>query len=180
MAPPGGQRRDPSNPACEGYLWSKLYHILKGQALSCLVFLRSDPSDAAELCREDSYDFPFQRTVFKKRPEYLRRRPGRYPRQPWRTKAASEHRKEPDRQLKCHGASRYAHEGQHGRGAASAHPDGEENDEQGGGKHHLPGVGGGVSNGQGERHGAPQTWRTNGGILTPKPWRWTEEVDASR
>lgn len=34
----------------KGYLWSKLYQILKGQALSCLVFLRCDPSNTAELC----------------------------------------------------------------------------------------------------------------------------------
>lgn len=34
----------------KGYLWSKLYHILKGQALSCLVLLRCDPSNAPEFC----------------------------------------------------------------------------------------------------------------------------------
>lgn len=42
--------------------------------------------------------------------------------------------------------------GQHGRRAAAKHPDGEEDDEQRGGEHHLASVRGRVSDGQGERH----------------------------
>lgn len=42
--------------------------------------------------------------------------------------------------------------GQHCRRPATKHPDGEEDDEQCGGEHHLASVGGRVSDGQGERH----------------------------
>lgn len=49
--------------------------------------------------------------------------------------------------------------GQHRGRPPAEHPDGEEDDEQRGGEHHLAGVGGGVSDGQGERHRPPQTWR---------------------
>lgn len=61
-------------------------------------------------------------------------------------------------EIKWGRASRYAHEGQHGHGAASADPDGEENNEQGGGEHHLAGVGRRVSDGKGKCHSTPQTW----------------------
>lgn len=47
--------------------------------------------------------------------------------------------------------------GEHRRGSATEHPHGEEDDEERGGEHHLAGVGGRVSYGQGERHGSPQT-----------------------
>lgn len=46
--------------------------------------------------------------------------------------------------------------GQHGRGAPAEHPHREEDDEQGGAEHHLPGVRGRVTDGQGEGHGSSQ------------------------
>lgn len=42
--------------------------------------------------------------------------------------------------------------GQHCRRPAAKHPDGEEDDEQRGGEHHLASVCGGVTDGQGESH----------------------------
>lgn len=53
----------------------------------------------------------------------------------------------------------YALAGQHLCGAASANPNGEEDHEQRGGKHHLPGVCRRVPDGQGKGHRASQTWR---------------------
>ncbi len=49
--------------------------------------------------------------------------------------------------------------GQHRRRPTSKHPDGEEDDEQRGGEHHLAGVGGGVPDGQGERHRSTEPCR---------------------
>lgn len=57
-------------------------------------------------------------------------------------------------------ALRYAHEGQHGHGASTADPHGEEDNQQGGGEHHLTGVCRRVADGQGEGHGAAQAWRS--------------------
>lgn len=51
------------------------------------------------------------------------------------------------------------HEGQHLRRAASTHPHGEKDDEEGAGEHHPSGVCRGVSDGQGESHGPTQTWK---------------------
>lgn len=93
MAPPGVRRQEASNPGYGGYLWSKLYQILKGQALSCLVFLRSEPSDTAKLCRGGKVLRPALRHLFKS--SHLQRRPGQCPRQPCKTKAASEDCKAP-------------------------------------------------------------------------------------
>lgn len=54
--------------------------------------------------------------------------------------------------------------GQHGSRPAAKHPDGEEDDEQRGGEHHLASVGGRVSDGQGKRHRPAQTWGRGGGV----------------
>lgn len=56
-------------------------------------------------------------------------------------------------------ALRYAHEGQHGHGTAAADPHGEEDDQQGGGEHHLAGVGRRVADRKSKGHGATQACR---------------------
>lgn len=54
------------------------------------------------------------------------------------------------------------HERQQLSGATSTHPHGEEDDEEGAGEHHPPGVRRGVPDGQGKRHGPAQTWESPG------------------
>lgn len=49
--------------------------------------------------------------------------------------------------------------GQHGRGAPTKNPHREEDDEERRAEHHLPGVGGRVTDGQGKRHGSSQPCR---------------------
>lgn len=56
-------------------------------------------------------------------------------------------------------ALRYAHEGQHGHGASSTDPDREEDDQEGGWKHHLTGVSRCVSDRKSKGHRPTQTWR---------------------
>lgn len=49
--------------------------------------------------------------------------------------------------------------GQHRRGASTEHPHCEEDNEQGRGEHHLPGICGGVTDGQRERHRPSESYR---------------------
>lgn len=53
--------------------------------------------------------------------------------------------------------------GQHGRGATAENPHCKEDDEERRAEHHLPGVGGRVTNGQGKRHGSSQPCRGRDG-----------------
>lgn len=52
--------------------------------------------------------------------------------------------------------------GQHGRGAPTKNPHGEEDDEQRGAEHHLPGIGGRVTDGKGKCHGSSQPCERKG------------------
>lgn len=52
--------------------------------------------------------------------------------------------------------------GQHGCGAPTKNPDGKENDEQRGAEHHLPGIGGRVTDGKGKCHGSSQPCERKG------------------
>lgn len=56
-------------------------------------------------------------------------------------------------------ALRYAHERQHRHRAAAADPDSEEDNQEGGWKHHLTGVSRCVSDWKGKGHCTTQTWR---------------------
>lgn len=52
--------------------------------------------------------------------------------------------------------------GQHGCGAPTKNPDSKENDEQRGAEHHLPGIGGRVTDGKGKCHGSSQPCERKG------------------
>lgn len=61
---------------------------------------------------------------------------------------------------------RYAHERQHGRSAPATDPHSEEDNQEGGRKHHLTGVSSCVPDRQGKGHRTTQAWRREEGDET--------------
>lgn len=162
----------------KGYLRSKLYQILKGQALSCLVFLRCEPSNMVELYRGKHF-VSFSYLCFNIFSDWesceivwfvlncinLQGCLDQNPHPPWWrvTNRGNETQKQKHYWLisiKGCMDSRYAHKGQHRHSAASTDPDGEEDNQKGGWKHHLTGVGCSVSDGKCKGHRSTQAWRT--------------------